>query len=197
MWRYVFMQFAFLIFYFASPPPVQARESQFEQFGDAFRFLPIYVMIVSVAIEDYEGAGELALGTLSTQLIVEGIKYGFNTAHKNGNSVAFAKRPCCDNYQGMPSGHSAGAFSAAGYVYYRYGWKPAIPVGILAVLTAASRVEAKKHSVLQVSVGALLAWGFSYIFTNKYMPKNTMIMPNVDTDLQGNPSLSLNVRYTF
>lgn len=197
MWKNFFMQFVLVYFIFA-PPPVYTQENQFEQFGDTFRFLPLYVMVVSLAMEDYEGMGQLALGTLSTQAVVEGIKYGFNTAHKNGNSVAFAKRPCCDdNYQGMPSGHSAGVFSAAGYVYYRYGWKPAIPVGILAVLTAASRVEAKKHSILQVSAGALIAWGFSYVFTNKYMPKNTMIMPNVDTDMQGNPSLSLNVRYSF
>lgn len=51
-----------------------ARENEFEQFGDAFRFLPLYVMIVSVAMEDYEGASQLALGTFSTQLATEGIK---------------------------------------------------------------------------------------------------------------------------
>ncbi|TLD90515.1 phosphatase PAP2 family protein [Helicobacter sp. MIT 03-1614] len=196
MWKKFFLQFALVYFIFA-PPPVYTRENQFEQFGDTFRLLPLYVMVVSLAMEDYEGMGQLALGTLSTQLVTEGIKWGFDTAHKNGNSVAFAKRPCCEDWKGMPSGHSSAAFSAAGYVYYRYGWKPAIPVGILAVLTAASRVEAKKHSFLQVSAGALIAWGFSYVFTNKYMPKNTMIMPSVDTDMQGNPSLSLNVRYSF
>lgn len=174
-----------------------ARENEFEQFGDAFRFLPLYVMIVSIAMEDYEGASQLALGTLSTQLATEGIKEIFETMHENGYKVEFAKRPCCDIYKGMPSGHASGAFSAAGYVYYRYGWKPAIPVGILATLTAASRVEAKKHSVLQVSVGALIAWGFAWIFTKEYMPKNTLITPNIDTDMQGNPQVSLNVRYRF
>ncbi|MCX2716938.1 phosphatase PAP2 family protein [Helicobacter sp. MIT 21-1697] len=196
MWRHFLVKLV-LLYLVIAPPPVQARENQFEQFGDAFRFLPVYVMVVSLAMEDYEGVGQLALGTLGTQLVTEGIKWGFDSAHKNGNSVAFAKRPCCEDWKGMPSGHASGAFSAVGFVYYRYGWKPAIPVGILAVLTAASRVEAKKHSILQVSVGAALAWGFSYIFTHKYMPKNTMIMPNVDTDMQGNPALSLNVRYSF
>lgn len=175
-----------------------ARENEFEAFGDAFRLLPLYVMVVSIAMEDYEGAGQLALGTLSTQLATEGIKKGFEYLHeKKGYDLDFAKRPCCDNWQGMPSGHASGAFSAAGYVYYRYGWKPAIPVGILATLTAASRVEAKKHSVLQVSVGALIAWGFAWVFTKQYMPKNTLITPNIDTDMQGNPAVSLNVRYRF
>lgn len=175
----------------------QARDNQFEEFGDAMRLLPLYVAIVSVAIEDYEGVGQLALGTLSTQLATEGSKALFVELNKRGYDVEFAKRPCCNNYQGMPSGHASGAFSAAGFVYYRYGWKPAIPVGILATLTAASRVEAKKHSILQVSVGAALAWGFAWLFTSEYMPKNTMITPSVDTDLHGNPQVSLNVRYTF
>lgn len=174
------------------------RENQFEQFGDVFRLLPVYVMVVSVAMEDYEGVGQLALGTLGTQLAVEGLKYTFDSLHeKKGYEFKFAKRPCCENWQGMPSGHSAGAFSAAGYVYYRYGWKPAIPVGILATLTAASRVEAKKHSVLQVSVGALLAWGFAYIFTKEYKPKNMLILPEVESDIRGNPYYRINVAYRF
>lgn len=186
-----------LLCVFALSHSAQARTNQFEEFGDAMRLLPLYVAIVSVAIEDYEGVGQLALGTLSTQLATEGSKAMFVELNKRGYDVEFAKRPCCNNYQGMPSGHASGAFSAAGFVYYRYGWKPAIPVGILATLTAASRVEAKKHSILQVSVGAALAWGFAWLFTSEYMPKNTIITPSVDTDLHGNPQVSLNVRYTF
>ncbi|WP_199770667.1 phosphatase PAP2 family protein [Helicobacter marmotae] len=175
------------------------RENQFEQFGDAFRFLPLYVMVISLAMEDYEGVGQLALGTLGTQAVVEGLKWGFSTAHDNGSKVSFAKRPCCDNYQGMPSGHAAGAFSAAGYVYYRYGWKPAVPVGVLAILTAASRVEAKKHSLLQVSVGSLLAWGISWIATSKYNPttSNTLLLPDVGSDEWGGMRLSLSFVHRF
>lgn len=172
--------------------------SDFEKFGDVFRFLPLYVMVASAAIEDYEGVGELTLGALSTQLATEAIKKTFETLHEQkGYSLDFAKRPCCNDWKGMPSGHTSGAFSAAGYVYYRYGWKPAIPVTILAALTGASRIEAKKHSVLQVSVGALLAWGFAWAFTKEYMPKNTLITPNIETDSKGNPQVSLNVRYAF
>lgn len=175
----------------------QARDNQFEQFGDAMRFLPLYVMIVSVAMEDYEGAGQLALGTLTTQVATEGIKRSLEALHeKGGYELAFAKRPCCDDWKGMPSGHTSGAFSAAGFVYYRYGWKPAIPVTLLATLTAASRVEAKKHSLLQVSVGAALAWGFAWVFTNEYMPKDVLITPSVESDEKGS-SVGVNVSYRF
>lgn len=170
----------------------------FQQFGDAFRLLPLYVAVVSVAMEDYEGVGQLALGTLSTQLATEGLKKGFEAMHKEGSyDVGFAKRPCCNDWKGMPSGHSSGAFSAAGFVYYRYGWKPAIPVGILATLTALSRVEARKHSILQVSVGAALAWGFAWLFTTEYMPRSMLITPSVDSDLFGNSSVGVNLSYHF
>lgn len=72
MWKKFFLQFALVYFIFAPPPPVYTRENQFEQFGDTFRLLPLYVMVVSLAMEDYEGMGQLALGTLSTQLVTEG-----------------------------------------------------------------------------------------------------------------------------
>ena len=196
MWPNFFMQFS-LVFFIYAPPPVYTQENQFEQFGDAFRFLPVYVMVVSLAMEDYEGMGQLVLGTLSTQLVVEGLKYSFESVHNGGHPLKWAKRPCCEDWKGMPSGHSAGAFSAAGYVYYRYGWKSALPVGGLAVLTAASRVEAKKHSILQVSVGAIIAWGFAWLFTSEYQPKNTMILPSIDSDRQGNTSVSLSVMHRF
>ena len=70
------------------------------------------------------GALQLTAGSLLTQGIIEVVKRSFELAHKNGHSVSFAKRPCCDDYKGMPSGHAGGAFSAAGFVFYRYGWKP-------------------------------------------------------------------------
>lgn len=190
---------AFLLMMSICPPPLHAKtaETNFEAFGDAFRFLPLYVMVVSVAIEDYWGVGELALGTLTGQAITEGIRWGMNTLYDNGYNVSFAKRPCCDTWKGMPSGHASGAFSAAGFVFYRYGWKPAIPTTILATLVAASRVEARKHSLLQVSVGALIGWGSAWIFTKKYLPENTSVMPVIDSDRQGHISYGINLTYRF
>ena len=152
-----------------------ARENEFEQFGDAFRFLPLYVMIVSVAMEDYEGASQLALGTLSTQLATEGIKKSFEYLHeKKGYDLDFAKRPCCDNWQGMPSGHASGAFSAAGYVYYRYGWKPAIPVGILADTHSSFKGRGKKAFCVTSECWSVNCLGFCVdfykgIYAKKYI----------------------------
>ncbi|MGX3011557.1 phosphatase PAP2 family protein [Helicobacter sp. 23-1044] len=156
-----------LIFYLIICVVTHAR-SDFEIFGDTFTLMPVPVGVVSESMEDYWGAFQLLLGTAATQGAIEGIKSGFNLAHKNGYSIAFAKRPCCDSYKGMPSGHAGGAMSAAGYVFYRYGWKPALPLIALSVATSASRVYAEKHSVWQVLVGSAIAWGFAALFTTPY-----------------------------
>lgn len=172
-------------------------KDNFVRFGDVFRLLPVFVAVVSIGMEDYRGFGELVAGSLATQGTIEIIKWGFHTAHKKNLDVGFAKRPCCEDYRGFPSGHAGGAFSAAGFVYYRYGWKPAFAVTALAILTSASRVYAQKHSILQVVAGGTIAWGFSWLLTSKYKPKNFIIMPTLDLDAQDNISYGLNLAYQF
>ena len=144
--------------------------SEFEKLGDALTLLPAPVGVVSESMEDYMGVLQLFLGTLATQGAIEGVKRSFEFAHKQGHSIAFAKRPCCDDYKGMPSGHAGGAMSAAAFVFYRYGWESALPLIALSVTTSASRVYARKHSVWQVLVGSAIAWGFAALFTTPYHP---------------------------
>lgn len=164
---------------------VSARDD-FERLGDILTLAPFGVLIVSLGMRDYEGAWQLAAGSLATQGTIEIIKRGFEYAHLNGTSIDFAKRPCCNDYKGMPSGHAGGAFSAAGFVYYRYGWKPALPLIGLGIVTAASRVHAQKHTVWQVLVGSAIAWGWAYVFTTKYNPKTRFIVtPEVGADSFG------------
>ncbi|PAF54591.1 hypothetical protein BKH42_01280 [Helicobacter sp. 13S00482-2] len=176
---------------------IAVARDDFERFGDVFRLLPVFVAVVSLGMKDYRGFTELAVGSLVTQGIIEGVKWSFDSAHKKGHSIAFAKRPCCDDYKGMPSGHAGGAFSAAGFVFYRYGYKPALPVIALALLTDASRVYAGKHSIWQVAVGSLIGWGVSWVVTSKYMPKNLSITPDVDSDMRGQMNYGINVAYRF
>lgn len=172
-------------------------QDYFQQFGDVFRLLPVFVGVVSLGMEDYRGLGELALGSLVTQGVIEGIKWGFYYANKEGHPIAFSKRPCCDDYKGMPSGHAGGAFSAAGFVFYRYGWKPALPVIGLALLVDASRVYARKHSVWQVAMGSAIGWGFAWLFTSKYKSNNLVITPDIDFDTRGNGTYGFSLAYRF
>ena len=143
------------------------EKSTFQATGDVLRLLPIFVGVVSLIAKDYRGVGQLVAGSLAGQGVIEIVKRGFEALHKNGVAVSFAKRPCCEDYKGMPSGHAGGAFSAAGFVFYRYGVKLATPVILLAVITDASRIYAQKHTIWQVLVGSFIAWVSAWVFTNK------------------------------
>ena len=203
--RYVWLMLGFLIF----ATHAQCR-SDFEKMGDTLTLMPVPTIVVSESMGDWEGMWQLILGTLASQGTIEMIKSGFDFAHKKGYSVAFAKRPCCDSYKGMPSGHAGGAASAAGFVFYRYGWKPALPLMALSIVTSASRVYAEKHSVWQVLAGSAIAWGFAALFTTPYSdssdnsivksnrPKRQFfIFPIVGRDRFYNTYYKLGVSYVF
>ncbi|GMB92536.1 acidPPc domain-containing protein/PAP2 family protein [Helicobacter bizzozeronii] len=167
-----------------------------EDIGDVLRLMPIFVGVVSLGMRDYRGMAELAVGSFVTQGVIYGVKEIFASAHARGAKVPFAKRPCCDSWRGMPSGHAGGAWSAAGFVFYRYGWKPALPVIALAMLTDASRVVARKHTILQVVVGSLIGWGFAYLFTSKYR-RNWELYPEISINEKGNARYGMAFHYRF
>lgn len=184
--------------------------SEFEKLGDTLTLMPAPVGVVSESMEDYIGVWQLFLGTLATQGAIEGVKRSFEFAHKKGYSIAFAKRPCCDDYKGMPSGHAGGAMSAAAFVFYRYGWESALPLIALSVVTSASRVYAQKHSIWQVLVGSGIAWGFAALFTTPYHPskpylfvpdnrpkRQFFVFPVVGRDRFYSVYYGLNVSYVF
>ena len=179
-----FIRICICVLIFSMPLKAQPQ-FDFEQLGDVLTLAPVGVLIVSLGLKDYEGAAQLFVGSLVTQGTIEVIKKSFEFAHERGANVSFAKRPGFDDWKGMPSGHAGGAFSAAGYVFYRYGWKPALPMIALGLVTDASRVYAQKHSILQVAVGSLIAWGFAWAFTTPYKNRNLIITPEVGIDSIG------------
>lgn len=177
--------------------PAHAR-GEFEKVGDVLTLAPVGVLIVSLGMQDYEGAAQLVAGSLVTQGVIEVVKKSFQFAHdRGGASLDFAKRPCCDDWKGMPSGHAGGSFSAAGFVYYRYGWKPSLPLIGLGVITDASRVVARKHTIWQVLAGSAIAWGVAWIFTTPYKPRKVLITPEIGTDIAGKGTYGLSLSYSW
>lgn len=177
--------------------PAHAR-GEFEKVGDVLTLAPVGVLIVSLGMQDYEGAAQLVAGSLVTQGVIEVVKKSFQFAHdRGGASLDFAKRPCCDDWKGMPSGHAGGSFSAAGFVYYRYGWKPSLPLIGLGIITDASRVVARKHTIWQVLAGSAIAWGVAWIFTTPYKPRKVLITPEIGTDIAGKGTYGLKLSYSW
>lgn len=182
---------------------IQAKDkSAFQIYGDIFQFLPLFAATYSLAIQDYKGLGQLAIGTGSTLAVTLASKYTFSAiAQYHPNLATISKRPDNTGYNGFPSGHTASAFSAAGFIQRRYGWKLGVPTTVLATLVGISRVTAKRHTVTQVIAGAILGYGLSYLVTSKYNNPNTQIQIDMDTQTLNNgmidKQISLSIYHRF
>ena len=89
--------------------------------------------------------GDLIRGQIVSQLWVQGLKYTFQR-----------ERPDQTDSLSLPSGHAAGAFSAATVLSRHYGWKAAIPAYIGATYVAAARVHDNRHFLSDVTFGAAM-----------------------------------------
>lgn len=130
--------------------------------GDVFRYLsPVAAAVGSLYAEDYKGVGQLAVSVFVTQGISELLKKAIPEKRpdwKPGNPK-----------NSFPSGHVASTFSAASYLRIRYD-DPYIyvPAYAIAVFTAYSRVQPKRHRVIDVVAGAFLAEAVSYFVVSKH-----------------------------
>lgn len=177
-------------------------KSAFQIYGDIFQFLPLAAATYSLVKKDYEGLGQLAIGSGSTLAITYASKLTFSAIGRtHPNAASISKRPDSGSFDGFPSGHTASAFSAAGFMQRRYGWKWGVPTTVLATLVGVSRVVAKRHTITQVISGAILGYGLSYIISSKYIDKNTNIQIDVDTKKLDNGAedkqISLLISHSF
>ena len=163
--------------------PIQARKhSGFEIYGDIFQFLPIAAGVYSLTQKDYKGLGQLAIGAGSVLALTYAVKYSFLEISKiHPDWAKISQRPNHGSYDGFPSGHTASAFSAAGFMQRRYGWKWGVPTTVLATLVGISRIVAKRHTATQVVVGALIGYGLSYLVTSRFS-KNFNLNVDFGTD---------------
>lgn len=172
----------------------------FRLYGDIFAFLPAMAAVYSLTQEDYDGLIYLGIGTGSTLAITLAIKYSFVAISKNNPHLArISRRPNGVEYEGFPSGHTSSAFSAAGFMQKRYGFKWGLPTTILASLVGISRMTSKRHTPIQVFAGAVLGYSISYFVTGKRDDINIIIdidREQISTNLYQN-YYKMSFKYVF
>jgi len=106
-----------------------------------------------------EDAGsDLTRSFLLTSAIVWSLKLGMNRQRPGGGNYSF------------PSGHTAGAFSAAPILYHHFGWKIGIPTYSLAALAGLGRMEDRRHYLSDVLFGAAIGIAVGDAVINKATP---------------------------
>lgn len=150
--------------------------------GDIILFaLPAATLGTSLFIGDNQGAWQFTKGLLLTEAVTYGLKYSINK-----------QRPDMSNDNAFPSGHTSTVFHSAGYVHRRYGFKYSIPAYALAGFTAASRIDSKKHDILDILAGAAIGLGSSLIFTTEYQQEHLEL---TYSNFKGNHLLGFNFKF--
>lgn len=136
-----------------------------QKIGDVILFaMPAATLGSSFIIGDNTGAWEFTKGLLLTEAVTYGLKFGINK-----------QRPDRSNDNSFPSGHTSTVFHSAGFIHRRYGFKYSLPAYAIAGFTAASRIDSRKHDILDVLAGAAIGLGSNLIFTTEYQQEHMQL----------------------
>lgn len=140
----------------------QSRYSTTEKLGDiALIAVPVSTLAATFIIGDKEGSWQFTKGLLLTAGVTYGLKWSVNK-----------QRPDRSNENSFPSGHTSAVFHSAGFVHRRYGFKYAISSYLLAGFTAATRIDANKHDIMDILAGATIGLGSNLLFTTEYQQEH-------------------------
>ncbi len=137
---------------------------------------PVLQVGLPLLLRDKVGMIELVKVAIATTLATQVMKHALNNVSVMGTRLG--ERPTstpdkpptdfADSNFNMPSGHSSMASCGAYFVSRRYGWKWALIVFPILLLTMFARVSLDKHTLSAVISGALLGILVSAIFTTPY-----------------------------
>jgi membrane-associated phospholipid phosphatase len=149
--------------------PAAASDTFWQTYADIGAIgIPVAAGIITLAEDDPNGMRQLALTGGSAILATEALKYSINSTRPNGGDHSF------------PSGHATLAFSGAGYLRVRYGWKVGLPFEILAATVGFARVQSHDHHWYDVVAGAAIGEGAAMIFTHR-LDENMRVSVGGDT----------------
>ena len=133
--------------------------------------LPLLAGGITAYKSDWTGTLELGADGLAT----------VGTAYALKNIVR-EQRPDKSDFQSFPSDTAALAFAPAQFLWDRYGWEYGVPAYAAAFFVGYSRVEAKKHHWYDVAASGVLSFGFSKLFTTRFMGRRITYGANVTPD---------------
>ncbi|NJS14372.1 MAG: phosphatase PAP2 family protein [Sphingopyxis sp.] len=158
----------------AAPLPAGASEEGWNDAGTIARdALVVAAFGVPIIEGDWDGALQAGGSIGATMLITAGMKEAFPSTRLD-----------LSDDKSFPSGHTSVAFAAAGTIHNRRGWKAGLPAYLVASFVGLSRVEARKHRVGDVLVGAALGAGTAHLITRRKHDQ-VQIIPWGDTKSAG------------
>ena len=154
--------------------PAQASEKGWDDAGTIEKNALVVAAFGVPAVQgDWEGVLEAGGSIGGTILITQGLKEAFPS-----------QRPDGSDDKSFPSGHTSTSFAAAATLHNRYGWKAGLPAYVVASFVGLSRVEAKRHRVGDVLVGAAIGTATGHLITTRANDR-VHILPWGDTKSAG------------
>jgi membrane-associated phospholipid phosphatase len=134
-----------------------AAAANLQEKGDIItEILPLAAFGTAYFKGDSEGEKQWLRDTVLNEVLESSLVLAFN-------HTSLGTRPNGGPYS-FPSGHAAFAFSQAGFLQERYGWKYGAPALVLATAVSYIRVDIGKHHWRDVIVGGALGYSVA-LFT--------------------------------
>lgn len=143
----------------------EKMERTVQDIGDVLQIaLPAGAGLSAVLLGDNEGVWQLTKAYVTTVGLTYVMKYAINKPRPRGATDGHA----------FPSGHASSAFSGASFIQKRYGWAYGAPAYALAGFVGYSRIAGyhHRHDIWDVSWGAIIGIGSTYIFTTPYQKEH-------------------------
>lgn len=148
----------------------QANDKGWNDAGSIARDALVVVAFGVPAVQsDWDGVLQAGGSMGIAFLVPQGLKQAFPEQRPDGS----------DN-KSFPSSHTSVSFAAAATLHNRYGWKVGVPAQLVAAFVGLSRVEAGKHHVHDVLVGAAIGEASGFLITRQASDR-VQIFPWGDT----------------
>lgn len=159
---------------FVAAAPARASEKGWDDAGSIARDALVVAAFGVPAVQgDWDGVLQAGGSVGATMIVTYGLKEAIPSRRPDGS----------DN-KSFPSGHVSTSFAAAATLHNRYGWEAGLPAYLVASFVGVSRIEARKHRVGDVLVGAAIGITAGHLITGR-ANERVQLIPWGDTKSGG------------